>query len=277
MTQGIERTMNGTAINAERAPMTADAIDQIFAKTLLGDYEDDAPWASVHELQRIGTREVLDKAVAWCRSADALKRARAADVIGQLGRTSDHPENAFPDDSFVVIASLIKTEKEVEPLSSAIQALGHIAKPRGAEILFRFRMHPDAGVRFALACALGNFPDHPMAVEALVELTRDEDEDVREWATFGIGALGKSDSPAIRGALIERLDDSLEDTRQEAIVGLSRLRDERVLPALIAALEQPEVSDIVIEAGLEMLGLSGSAAEWTPVDCADELRRKYGL
>jgi HEAT repeat protein len=270
-------TQGETAIDTGREPMTADAIDQVFAKTLIGDYDDDAPWAAVHELQSVGTREVLDKAVAWCRSADPLKRARAADVIGQLGRTSEDPANAFSEDSFVVIASLIKAEKEPLPLGSAIQALGHIANPRGVEILSRFRNHSDAGVRFAVACALGIFPDHPLALEALVELTRDEDEEVRDWATFGIGALGKSDSPAIRSALIERLDDSYEDARNEAIVGLARLKDERVLPALLTALDQPAVPEIVIEAGLEMLGLSGSAAEWTPTNCAAELRKKFEL
>jgi HEAT repeat protein len=135
--------------------------------------------------------------------------------------------------------------------------------------------HSDAEVRFAIAFALGKFTDNATAVDVLVDLTRDEDEDVRDWATFGIGALGKSDSPAVRDALILRLDDSFEDVRQEAIVGLARLKDERVLPALELALEQPEVPEIIIEAALEMLGLSESVEAWTPAKCAEELRRRF--
>ncbi len=258
-----------------RAHINATALDELFAKTLVGDYDDDAPWAAVHELRHIGTQEVFDKAVEWCRSADPIKRARAADVIAQLGKTAGRPEQAFPDDSFIVIASLIKTETDPQPLSSEIQALGHIGNPRAVRILSPFQVHPDSNVRFALACALDNFANDPMAVDALIHLTHDEDEDVRDWATFGIGALSKADSPAIREALLARLDDSFEDARQEAIVGLARLRDQRALPALLSALEDPDAPDIIVEAALEMLGLSESAEEWSPEQCAEGLRRKF--
>jgi HEAT repeat protein len=231
----------------------------------------------VHELQHIGTQEIFDKSVEWCRSTDPLRRARAADVIAQLGKTADHTENAFPEDSFIVIASLIKIETDPAPLSSEISALGHIGNPRSVRILAPFQIHPDAGVRFALACALGSFADDPMAVDALIKLTRDEDEDVRDWATFGIGALSKSDSSEIREALFARLDDESEDVRQEAIVGLVRLKDERVLPALLSALEQEDAPEIMIEAAMEMLGLSESIENWTPARCAAELRKKFEL
>lgn len=257
--------------------MTTDAIDEFFARTLIGDYDDDAPWAAVHQLQHIGTQQVFDKAVEWCRSTDPLKRARAADVLGQLGRTSDHPANAFPEDSFIVVASLIKTEEASEPLSAAIQALGHIGNPRSLRILSPFQIHPDAGVRFALTCALGNFADAPVAIDALIKLTRDEDEDVREWATFGIGTLSKADTPAIREALVARLDDPFEDARQEAIVGLARLKDERVLTALLSALEDSDAPEVIVEAALDMLGRSESVEDWAPEECVAELRKKFAL
>jgi len=63
--------------------------------------------------------------------------------------------------------------------------------------------------------------------------------------------------------------------RQEAIAGLSRLRDERVVPALLSVLEQPNVPEIMIEAALEMLHISESASQWTPRQCAAALRRKF--
>lgn len=186
----------------------SEPVDEVFARTLLGDYDDDAPWAAVRELHRAGTREVFDKAAEWCHSTEPLKRARGADVLAQLGRTSDDPSNKFPNESFEVIYSMTISEKESGPLSSAIQALGHIGDSRAVPVLSLFQNHSDADVRFALACALGSFAENALAVDALLHLTRDEDEDVREWATFGIGALGKGDSPAIRGAFIERLNDS---------------------------------------------------------------------
>jgi HEAT repeat protein len=257
--------------------MNSVAIDEAFAKTLLGEYDDDAPWEAVRELRRIATDEVFDRAVEWCRSNDPLKRARGVDVLAQFGRTPEHPSHACPQDSFLVIASLIKTEEELMPLSSGISALGHIGDARAVRLLSRFQNHSDAEIRFALACALGNFANDPTAANVLVQLMRDEDQDVRDWATFGIGTLGEKDSPEIREALIGRLSDSFEDVRQEAIAGLARLRDERVLTALLFALKQEDVPDIVIDAALDMLGLSESSTEWNPARCVEELRKRYSL
>ena len=39
-------------------------------------------------------------------------------------------------------------------------------------------------------------------------------------------------------ALVQRLDDLSEDVREEAMVGLAKRRDRRVLTALLCALEQ---------------------------------------
>ncbi len=257
--------------------MKTETVGDIFARTVEGDYDDDAPWEAVRKLQQLGTREVFDRAAEWCTSTEPLKRARGADVLAQLGRTSDHPENNYPEDSFRVVSSLIQTENELIPLSSAIYALGHIGDPQGVPLLAQYRDHSAAEIRYALAFALGTFTGDAIAVDVLVHLTGDEDEDVRDWATFGIGALGKTDSPAIRDALVGRLEDSFEDARQEAIVGLARLKDERVLPSLLSALDQHGVPDIIVEAAIEMLGLSDSVEARSPASCAAALREKFGL
>ena len=258
--------------------MATETIDEVFERTLLGDYDDDAPWIAVRDLQHLGTREVLDRAVGWCRSVEPLKRARGADVLAQLGHTSEHPSGNYTGDRFAAISSLIKDESELQPLSSAIYASGHIGDERAVPLLVRYQSHSDPEIRFALTCALGHFSGDAAAVDVLVCLTRDEDQDVRDWATFGLSSsveFGGADSPAIREALIGRLDDSFEDARQEAITGLARLKDERVLPALLSALEQPQVPDIIVEAALDMLSLSEPRDGWTPAKCVAELRERF--
>ena len=257
--------------------MASETIDELFSRTLLEDYDADAPWRAVHDLQSIGNREVFERSVQWCVSQDAIERARGADVLAQLGKTADHPTNNFPDESFAVISDLIRRETEAQPLSSAIHALGHIGNPQAVPLIVTFSMHPDPDIRFALACALGNFSDDPVAVDALVELTRDVDDDVRDWSTFGLGALGKMDTPEIREALVDRLGDSFEDVRQEAIVGLARLKDRRVIPALVLSLEQPAVADIIVEAASEMLELQNAVEGWGAEDYAVALRDKFKL
>src|SRR6185437_15511526 len=122
--------------------MTSLEVDNLFAQTLSGGEDDDAPWNAIHALRRIGTREVFEYAAGWCKSNHALKRSRGASVLAQLGKTAEHPRNSF-----------------------------------------------------AVACALGSYPNDPQAVPALLDLTNDTDEDVRDWAVFGLGNLGDSDSP----------------------------------------------------------------------------------
>jgi len=89
----------------------------------------------------------------------------------------------------------------------------------------------------------------------LLALTQDADEDVRDWATFGFGVLGNSDSPEVRDALVKRLSDSDEDVREEAMVGLGKRKDQRVLAALLSTLEQPTATARAVEAASEMLDM----------------------
>jgi HEAT repeat protein len=255
--------------------MDSIQLDDIFARTLSGDYDDDLPWAAVRTLHRLGTREVFEYATEWSRSQNPLKRARAADVLAQLGKTADNPNNTFPDESFSVVSGLAQKEKDPLPLLSAIHALGHIGNPLAVPMVIEHRLHPSEDVRFAVAFALGKFFDVPIAIETLLALTHDLDEDVRDWATFGVGVLGASDSPEIRDALVRRLSDSNEDVREEAMVGLGKRKDRRVLSPLLGALEQPTPADRAVEAAVEMLDMQGECEGWNGTDYAAALRERF--
>ena len=137
--------------------MTDGDIDELFAQTLKGDYDDDKPWNAVHALRRIGTRQVFDKAVERMESAEPLERARGLDVIAQLGKTAEHPSNRFPQESYDAVVKAVQQERELQPLNSAISALGHIDDPRAVPLIAAFHSHPSDEVRFTVACALGCF------------------------------------------------------------------------------------------------------------------------
>ena len=164
-----------------------------------------------------------------CKSKDPLSRARGADVLAQLGKTADHTSNSFPDESYSVITDLLQRETEPQPLAAGIAALGHLDNPLAVPLITNFSSHPSPEVRFDVAFALGCFPNEPRSAETLLRLTQDTDEDVRDWATFGLGVLGNTDSDEIREALVRRLNDSDEDVREEAMVGLGKRNDQRVL------------------------------------------------
>ena len=251
-------------------------IEELFAETLKGEYDDEAPWHAVHALHHIGSREVLETASAWCRSDEPLKRSRGADVLAQLGRTSENPENKFPEESFTAVSALAEKEKALQPLSSAITALGHIGDARAIPLLVRYSAHAKPEIRFAAACGCGSFSDDPAIVTALLKLMRDKDEDVRDWATFALGTLSKADTPEIRDALVERLNDDAEDVPDEALAGLARRRDQRALPLILERLRQPDVDERTLEAAGEMLGLhAGKQQQMAPEDYISALQLRF--
>jgi HEAT repeat protein len=220
--------------------MTTANIDDLFAQAILGDYDNDDAWEAIRTLHSTGTREVFEKAAAWCRSKEPLKRARGADILGQLGKTSDHPAALFPDESFKVLTGMLESETDPLPLSAILAAFGHLENPSAIPLILPFSYHPDTDVRFDLAFALGCFADDERTISTLLRLMTDKDSEVRDWATFGLGVLGNLDSKKIREALFQNLSDSDEDVREEAMVGLAKRRDERSLPEVFKALENQE-------------------------------------
>ena len=168
-------------------------------------------------------------------------------------------------------------ETEALPLLAAIHALGHIGDPRAIMLVVQYRSHAAADVRSAVACALGHFADDSLAAETLIQLTTDMDTGVRDWAIFGIGSLSKLDTPELREALVRNLDDSFEDARQEAILGLASRADARVVPALVGSLGASDVPSIIIEAASTMQERLENTTDCEPSELAAALREKFAL
>jgi len=87
-----------------------------------------------------------------------------------------------------------------------------------------------------------SFGDDPRALGTLLALMQDADDNVRDWATFGLGVLGDMDSQEIRDALCQRMSDPNRDVREESPVGSGKRKDQRALPVLISELNQSEIS-----------------------------------
>jgi HEAT repeat protein len=257
--------------------MATREIDELFTQALSGDYDNDTPWEAVRALRKIGTRQVFERAADLCKSNDPISRARGADVLAQLGKTPAHKSNSFPEESYSVITDLVQRETEAQPLAAGIAALGHFDNALAVPLITNFSSHPSPEVRFDVAFALGCFPNDPLSTEALLRLTQDMDEDVRDWATFALGVLSSTDSEKIRESLVRRLNDSNEDVREEAMVGLGKRKDQRVLSALVAALEQPKTTVRVIEAAYLMLGMDNEREGWKGTDYAAAVRQHFSL
>jgi HEAT repeat protein len=165
-------------------------------------------------------------------------------------------------------------EHHPEVLAAIAGALGNLGEPYGTDWLLRLHRHPDAGVRDVVADALAGRGD-PRAIEALIELSADPDPDIRDWSTFALGALAPADTPALREALVARLDDDDPETAVEAIHGLALRGDTRAVEAALRRLGAGDTTPASLwtrhaleEATIRLAALTGDArfAPYLPVD-----------
>lgn len=172
-------------------------------------------------------RESADvfEAIQRLRTSEIPKeRALFADVLGQLGT----PERPYRDETVTMLLDMLQHETDPWVLESIGVAFGHLDDPRAIEPVARLKNHPDKDVRFGVVLAMSGY-EIDLAINTLIELSRDTDTDVRDWATFGLGSQIELDTPAIHEALYARVTDDDPETRGEALIGLAQRQDQRVL------------------------------------------------
>jgi len=200
------------------------SVEELFARAVEGDEEDEGAWGAVDALRDRGGAEVFEAARVRCGSSVAKERSRALDVLAQLDAGPRKKERPYLE-ACVALAIRGLADGDEKVVYSAAWALHHLGTEAGVEALVGVRRHPMQGVRHAVAAciAVANCPE---GVEALIELTEDVDDEVRDWATFSLGQITEEASEGVMGALRRRLGDPYENARSEAIWGLARRKDE---------------------------------------------------
>jgi HEAT repeat protein len=123
--------------------------------------------------------------------------------------------------------------------------------------LIEMKCHSDAHIRWAVALGMCGCTEIA-AIQTLIELMEDPDDDVRNWATFELGTQCDADSSEIREALQKRLEDSFSEARDEAVWGLAKRKDSLDLRLLLERLESEKVSWADEWAAEDVLDLIGS-------------------
>jgi HEAT repeat protein len=217
--------------------------EELISVALSYNADDDQYWDLVWMLHRRDTLELFGRAEGLAQSRQSAERRLGADILGQLGS----PERKFPNECVAALLEMLKNEKDVEVLQAILIALGHLIDPQIIAPAAGFRRHPDPRVRHGVVQALMWYEDQ-LAVESLIELSRDVDTHNRDWATFALGSQISLDTSSIREALVARLHDADFDTRSEAIAGLAQRRDGRVIPFIIKELTSDSVGTLAVEA-----------------------------
>ncbi len=170
--------------------MTEQQIDELFALTLLGNYDDDPAWDAVTKLHMNGSQSIFEKASAWCQSPEPLKRSRGADILCQLrdSKTAEQEQTQtfaapiFVAESFQIISRMIDKETDERALTSELYGLGHLGHDGCVPLLVPHATHHNEEIRYAVTWSLGTFPNDPLAIESLIKLSEDSDEEIRNWA-----------------------------------------------------------------------------------------------
>ncbi len=218
------------------------SVDELISSAL-SESDDGLAWDCISALQWKGSREVFERASGLCRSFCPVERSMGADILGQLGV----PDRSFPKSCLSVLLGLLEAERDEDVIRSILIALSHLREPGGIEPAARFRDHANPDIRHAVVHAMTGHEDL-LAVEVLIGLSRDPDPHNRDWACFSLGDMIELDTPNLRNALAERLSDEDDDTRCEALAGLARRGDSRVVEPLLKALASESVSTLEVEA-----------------------------
>jgi hypothetical protein len=204
---------------------------------------------------------VLDIGERLVNSHDPERRRIAIRLISVAGAAQDRFHR---DRALRTLRRVLGDEAEPVTLATAIVEIGHLDDSESHDAVLGHARHPDPRVRHAVAFSLPSVGFDAAAIATVRDLMVDEDDGVRDWATFDLGTLSDVDNEEIRDALLARLDDHNLDPRLEAIVGLARRQDERIRPYLEAELARVGHSSMYDDA-LDYLdnGTDVPEAGWT--------------
>lgn len=200
-------------------------------------------------LQQSKSREVFEAMVKLTVSHQASERKLAALVLMR------EPGRTYEEGASAAIAAMMIIERDEEVLGALAYAVKHLDIHDCAEFLAKVAHSQNQDTRYAAAFALGGRTDDDLSISTLIALSKDSDDDVRDWATFGLYLGASSEQPMrqdIKDALFARVDDAHDETRHEAIAGLAAGKDLRVIEPLIAALETDSVWHLALEAAKEL-------------------------
>ena len=247
-------------------------IETHFERALALGTDNDEAWLHIETLRKIGTDDVFRIAFEFCRSTLASKRSIGVCVLAQIGDAGLSHQKAIAD----IIAELIAKEHDTEVVTSIISAISFQNIIAAVPWLIEKSSSADEDIRWRIAWALPlglvpNDPHYDEVISALLRLSRDVEPQVRDWATFSLATQIDDGSELVASALLNRVEDCDFDTRSEALVGLARRADLRVIPYLCNELCSDRVGQLAVEsakilARTELLAPLQKLSKWWDVD-----------
>ncbi len=233
-----------------------DEVRDLLARAIALEDDEEAQHDVIRRLHRGPAAETYTECLRLLAGVPT-ERVVACAVLAQLRTAdSDYRRKVTTD----LKAQLAHESTSV--VAAAIYAFSHLGVEAVVPELIALSSAADDGVRLAVATALARARDAKTR-DALVRLSMDVDDDVRNWATFSLGVQRNDDDTSVREALKQRLLDSNIETRHEAILGLAIRDDPSAAYGITAELAARRVSSPLLEA-VELR----ADPRWLPSLCA---------
>lgn len=203
-------------------------------------------WNNISELRSRPNKEVFQKAFTLLNSKSKKEKLIGIDVLAQLGFNP----RPFKKETLKRYFELLEEESENEILMSLLYGIGHNNEELTAKQitkLIQLKNHNNVDVRQGLVSALLGIEDKK-AINTLIELTKDNVSSIRNWATFGIGSQVEISNQKIKTALWNRVNDKHQETKLEAIVGLSNRGEKEVKKIILRELKEGEYGTLLFDA-----------------------------
>jgi HEAT repeats len=230
-------------------PVLVELLERATGEALSGSArESELFWSTVADaVAAVPVDEVIAVAITFCRSDAPAMRATGAGMLAELCNLA----HEWAGEALADLGPLLAREDETDVIRVALHGVALTVLPEAIPMALGFVAHGDASVRLDATHALYSCAGDPAsaeAIDALIALSSDTDDAVRDWATFGLGTHVATDDDHVRSALVARLSDPYLDAREEAAVGLARRGDARALEPVLELLEADEVSSLAVEA-----------------------------
>jgi HEAT repeat protein len=231
----------------DRATAGTETLEELIGPLL--EEDETARYETARQIARRG-REVIPRVIELTHDQRPRMREMAAYILGQVGC----PDPAdlgwlirYPD-GIPTLIHLLVSDPDEDVRAVSAYALGFHRAPGSIPALCHVGSDPCPDVREAVASALGSCSlpagDEELSRHSLdrlratlLRLADDEDDEVRNWATFGL-RHEEHNTPQVRARLWQALDDPYTDVRGEAAEALAGFGDRSLIPRLECLLRE---------------------------------------
>jgi HEAT repeat protein len=207
-------------------------------------------WSNISKLRKRPSKELFLKCYDLTKSKVVARRSIGIDILAQFGITP----RPFLKETLKLFFELLDKENSPKVLMSLLSAIGHnndrLTRTQ-IDKLCSFSNTDNEYVKEGLVFSLLSV-DNKNAIDTLIRLSSDRLSHVRDWSTFGIGSQVDRDSKKIREALWKRINDKDQNTKLEALVGLARRKDKRIVDVIRRELNDGEYGTLLYEAITEI-------------------------